>query len=81
MVFIDETDEISGTCDTDDEGIEDDHDESQIANEEHNKNQHSIPGGAVKKSGTCDLLIERCRFGSFSPLHGPIPHKPFFCPL
>jgi len=61
MTSADETDEISGTCDTDDEGIEDDHDESQIVNEEHNKNQHSIPGGAVKKSGTCDLLIERCR--------------------
>ena len=62
MHFKDESDDLSGSYDTDDEGIEDDHDESQNHNEEDNKNQHRDPGGTVIKSGTCDSLIQLCRY-------------------
>lgn len=61
MTSSDESDDLSGSYDTDDEGIEDDHDESQNHNEEDNKNQHRDPGGTVMKSGTCDSLIQLCR--------------------
>jgi len=61
MTSADEDDDLSGSVDTDDEGIEDDHDESQNINDEDNKNQHRDPGGTVKKSGTCDSLIQLCR--------------------
>ena len=62
--FQDEGDDLSGSCDTDDEGIEDDHDESQNQNDEDGKNQHrDEPGGNIRKSGTCDSLIQLCRWG------------------
>ena len=59
--ILDEDDDLTGSGDTDDEGIEDDHDESENPNDEDNKNQHRDPGGTVKKSGTCDTLIQLCR--------------------
>jgi len=58
MTSADESDDLSGSCDTDDEGIEDDHDDTT---DENNKNQPRDPGGTVLKSGTCDSLIQLCR--------------------
>ena len=58
--FPDEEDELTGESPaglTDDEGIEDDHDESQVVKAEEGKSG----GRTVRKSGTCDSLISLCR--------------------
>ena len=58
--FLDEEDELTGDSPaglTDDEGIEDDHDESQVVKAEEGKSG----GRTVRKSGTCDSLISLCR--------------------
>ena len=58
--FPDEEDELSGESQgglTDDEGIEDDHDETQVVKAEEGKTE----GRTMRKSGTCDSLISLCR--------------------
>ena len=57
--FPDEEDELSGESQgglTDDEGIEDDHEEIPVKAEEG-----KTEGRTVRKSGTCDSLISLCR--------------------
>ena len=59
--FPDEEDELTGESPaglTDDEGIEDDHEESQVVKAEEGKSG----GRTVRKSGTCDSLISLCRW-------------------
>ena len=58
--FPDEEDELSGESHaglTDDEGIEDDHEEVPVVKAEEGKTE----GRTVRKSGTCDSLISLCR--------------------
>ena len=69
-LFLDEDDEdlSSGECGvTDDEGIEDDHDEGESTTG-RTENKDKVSGGGqgeqampVGKSGTCDTLIALCR--------------------
>ena len=57
--FPDEEDELNGESQgglTDDEGIEDDHEEIPVKAEEG-----KTEGRTVRKSGTCDSLISLCR--------------------
>ena len=44
---------------TDDEGIEDDHDEGENSVENNDKTEQQKVN--IKKSGTCDTLIALCR--------------------
>ena len=58
--FPDEEDDLSGESPaglTDDEGIEDDHEEGPVVKAEEGKTE----GRTVRKSGTCDSLISLCR--------------------
>ena len=54
--FSDEDESIGVT---DDEGIEDDHDEGETSSENNDKpDQQKVN---IRKSGTCDTLIALCR--------------------
>ena len=57
--FPDEEDDLSGESQgglTDDEGIEDDHEDSPVK-----AGEGKTEGRTVRKSGTCDSLISLCR--------------------
>ena len=62
-VFADE-DDASGDGEsgvTDDEGIEDDHDEGDTGGGDDDSDKAEQQRGNIGKSGTCDTLISLCR--------------------
>ena len=63
LCYEDEDENLTGGGDTDNEGIEKVHDDERDS-QEHVCNRSKMPGGMITRSGTCETLIELCRFAN-----------------